>query len=273
MFMPNILLLLLALNVCHILATQDYYKVLGVEKNASTADIKRAFKKLALKHHPDKSDDPKASEKFMTITTAYETLFNEEKRKAYDRMGHDAYEASKKAGRTPEEEEAFSSFFRQSTASSPDHESFFQGFDDFFSGKRGPNLRDGGMFFHTNGAPMFENDDFFEDIVFDPLWNADSGDHFGSGRSFFGGGHFQQHQQQHSQAKFQHHQHHARHHQQHRFFQDNDGFFTMFDDGFGHHSSDGRGFQHRAGATQKCVTTKYRNADGHMVESTSCTIG
>ncbi|KAA0199621.1 hypothetical protein HAZT_HAZT001009 [Hyalella azteca] len=172
MFMPNILLLLLALNVCHILATQDYYKVmfscnvLGVEKNASTADIKRAFKKLALKHHPDKSDDPKASEKFMTITTAYETLFNEEKRKAYDRMGHDAYEASKKAGRTPEEEEAFSSFFRQSTASSPDHESFFQGFDDFFSGKRGPNLRDGGMFFHTNGAPMFERFCHFTSLSF-----------------------------------------------------------------------------------------------------------
>jgi len=59
----------------------DYYKTLGVDKNASDKDIKRAYRKLAMKHHPDKGGD---SKKFASITEAYDTLKDPQKRAAYD---------------------------------------------------------------------------------------------------------------------------------------------------------------------------------------------
>ena len=58
-----------------------YYKELGVEKSASSAEIKKAYRKLAVKHHPDKGGDP---EKFKNITEAFECLSDEEKRELYD---------------------------------------------------------------------------------------------------------------------------------------------------------------------------------------------
>ena len=67
---------------------KDYYKILGVSKTANQKEIKRAFRKLAAKHHPDKNpDDPKAEEKFKEINEAYMVLSDEEKRKYYDRFG------------------------------------------------------------------------------------------------------------------------------------------------------------------------------------------
>jgi molecular chaperone DnaJ len=67
---------------------KDYYDVLGVDKNASQQEIKKAYRKLALKYHPDKSDDPDAEEKFKEISEAYAVLSDEEKRQRYDRYGH-----------------------------------------------------------------------------------------------------------------------------------------------------------------------------------------
>ena len=68
---------------------RDYYEVLGVEKNASAAEIKSAFRKLAKKYHPDlNKDDPSAAEKFKEAQEAYEVLSDEEKRSQYDRFGH-----------------------------------------------------------------------------------------------------------------------------------------------------------------------------------------
>lgn len=64
---------------------QDYYKILGVEKNASEADIKKAFRKLAHQHHPDKSNGN--AEKFKEINEAYQVLSNKEKRHQYDQFG------------------------------------------------------------------------------------------------------------------------------------------------------------------------------------------
>lgn len=65
--------------------SEDYYKILGVNKDASKEDIKKAFRKLALKYHPDKNNgDKEAEEKFKVINKAYETLSNEEKRHKYD---------------------------------------------------------------------------------------------------------------------------------------------------------------------------------------------
>ena len=68
---------------------RDYYDVLGVERGASEADLKKAYRRLAMKFHPDRnSDDPKAEEKFKEATEAYEILTDDEKRAAYDRFGH-----------------------------------------------------------------------------------------------------------------------------------------------------------------------------------------
>lgn len=67
---------------------RDYYEVLGVSKDASKADIKKAYRRLALKYHPDKSDDPDAEEKFKEISEAYAVLSDDQKRQQYDRFGH-----------------------------------------------------------------------------------------------------------------------------------------------------------------------------------------
>ncbi|MDQ1266035.1 MAG: curved DNA-binding protein, partial [Bacteroidota bacterium] len=67
---------------------KDYYKILGVDKNATTEDIKKSYRKLALKYHPDKNKDNKeAEDKFKELSEAYEVLNNPEKRKKYDNLG------------------------------------------------------------------------------------------------------------------------------------------------------------------------------------------
>ena len=66
---------------------KDYYAILGVERNASDGDIKKAYRKLARKFHPDVSKEPGAEEKFKEVSEAYETLKDAEKRAAYDQLG------------------------------------------------------------------------------------------------------------------------------------------------------------------------------------------
>lgn len=71
------------------MAKRDYYEVLEVDKNASEADIKKAYRKMAIKYHPDKNpDDHTAEEKFKEAAEAYEVLSNPEKKAKYDRYGH-----------------------------------------------------------------------------------------------------------------------------------------------------------------------------------------
>ena len=71
---------------------RDYYEVLGVERTASAEEIKRAYRKLAVKFHPDKNpDDPNAEEKFKELGEAYDVLMDADKRAAYDRFGHAAF--------------------------------------------------------------------------------------------------------------------------------------------------------------------------------------
>lgn len=67
---------------------RDYYDVLGVDRDASQEEIKKAYRKLAMEHHPDRSDDPDAEETFKEISEAYAVLSDEDKRRAYDRHGH-----------------------------------------------------------------------------------------------------------------------------------------------------------------------------------------
>ncbi len=72
---------------------EDYYEILGVSKSASAAEIKKAYRKQAIKYHPDKNPgDEKAEEMFKKSAEAYEVLSNEEKRSKYDRFGHSAFE-------------------------------------------------------------------------------------------------------------------------------------------------------------------------------------
>ena len=72
------------------MAKRDYYEVLGVEKNASADDIKRTYRRLALKYHPDKNPgDKEAEAKFKECAEAYEVLSDIDKRKRYDQYGHD----------------------------------------------------------------------------------------------------------------------------------------------------------------------------------------
>ena len=71
------------------MAKRDYYDVLGVEKNASEADLKTAYRRLAMKYHPDRNpDDKQAEEKFKEAKEAYEVLTDAQKRAAYDQFGH-----------------------------------------------------------------------------------------------------------------------------------------------------------------------------------------
>lgn len=69
-------------------AERDYYEVLGVPRNATDAEIKRAFRSLARELHPDVSDAPDAEERFREVAEAYEVLSNAERRELYDRLGH-----------------------------------------------------------------------------------------------------------------------------------------------------------------------------------------
>src|ERR1041385_2877068 len=69
-------------------AERDYYELLGVARDASESDVKRAFRRLARELHPDVSDAPDAEERFREVVEAYEVLSKAETRQLYDRYGH-----------------------------------------------------------------------------------------------------------------------------------------------------------------------------------------
>ncbi len=81
---------------------KDYYKVLGVERSASDADIKKAFRALAMKYHPDRNkDDAEAEAKFKEVNEAYDILKDPQKKAAYDRFGSAAFEGGGAGGFNP----------------------------------------------------------------------------------------------------------------------------------------------------------------------------
>ncbi|MAD98472.1 MAG: molecular chaperone DnaJ [Flavobacteriaceae bacterium] len=81
------------------MAKQDYYEVLGVSKSASKSEIKKAYRKMAIKYHPDKNpDDKTAEEKFKLAAEAYEVLSDDNKKARYDQYGHAAFEGAQGGG-------------------------------------------------------------------------------------------------------------------------------------------------------------------------------
>jgi len=103
-------------------AKRDYYEVLGVPKNASKDDIKKAYRKLAIQNHPDKNPgDKKAEERFKEATEAYEVISDDQKRAAYDQFGFAGVEMGGQGGA-----QDFSNIYR-------DFEDIFGGFGDFSS--------------------------------------------------------------------------------------------------------------------------------------------
>ena len=76
------------------MAKRDYYEVLGVSKNATDQEIKKAYRELAKKHHPDVSKEADAAEKFKEVQEAYEVLIDKQKRAQYDQFGHAAFDQS-----------------------------------------------------------------------------------------------------------------------------------------------------------------------------------
>src|SRR6266576_2954708 len=82
---------------------RDYYEILGVPKNASEEEIKKAYRKLAMKFHPDRNEGDKSAEaKFKEAKEAYEMLSNAEKRSAYDQYGHAGVDPNMRGGAGPE---------------------------------------------------------------------------------------------------------------------------------------------------------------------------
>src|SRR5688572_7393601 len=76
-----------------VMAKRDYYEILGVSREASEDDLKKAYRKLAMKFHPDRNQGDKDAEtKFKELNEAYDVLKDGEKRAAYDRFGHAAFE-------------------------------------------------------------------------------------------------------------------------------------------------------------------------------------
>ena len=125
------------------MAKRDYYEVLGIERSASQDDIKKAYRKLALKYHPDRNPGEKvAEEKFKETTEAYEVLKDEDRRRQYDRFGHQAPGMGARAGagaggfgfETFDLSDALRAFMRDFGG--------FGGFDDLFTrGRGGPGRR------------------------------------------------------------------------------------------------------------------------------------
>ena len=78
------------------MSKRDYYEVLGITKGAQEAEIKKAYKRLAMKHHPDRNKDDKeaAEKKFKEIQEAYSVLSDSQKRQAYDQFGHAGVDGS-----------------------------------------------------------------------------------------------------------------------------------------------------------------------------------
>jgi len=133
-------------------AKRDYYEVLGVERGAADGEVKSAYRKLALKYHPDRNPgDKEAEDRFKEAAEAYSVLSDQEKRERYDRFGHQGVNGPSAGGFNPADFSDFSDIFGD-----------FFGFGDLFGGGRG-----GGRGRAQRGSDLqYELEIDFEDAVF-----------------------------------------------------------------------------------------------------------
>lgn len=130
------------------MAKRDYYDILGVSKSANQAEIKAAYRKLALKYHPDRNPDNKeAEDKFKEAAEAYEVLSNEDKRKRYDQFGHAGIENGPGG----------SGDFGQGMSMDDIFSSFGDIFGDIFGGRRQRHSR-------SNGPEPKRGHDLYKEI-------------------------------------------------------------------------------------------------------------
>ncbi len=130
------------------MSNKDFYDVLGVPRDSSDSDIKKAYRKLAIKYHPDKNPgDKEAEEKFKEISGAFEILKDSEKRRKYDQFGHDAFRGGGPSGQGVDPFDLFRDAFGGNNSGGGGFGSIFE---DFFGGgqstgsdpgKRGADLR------------------------------------------------------------------------------------------------------------------------------------
>ncbi len=141
------------------MSKRDYYEVLGVQKGASSDEIKKAYRKLAIKYHPDKNPgDKKAEEAFKEATEAYEVLSNDQKRQAYDQFGFAGVDGMNGGSHD------YSSVFRDFSDIFGDFGGIFDSFFGGGSGGRSYSGRGGGP---AHGANLRYNLDIdFKDAVF-----------------------------------------------------------------------------------------------------------
>jgi molecular chaperone DnaJ len=122
------------------MAKRDYYEVLGIDRNATKEDIRKAYRKMAMQYHPDRNpNDKSAEEKFKEAAEAYEVLNNDDKKARYDRFGHEGVKGSYGSQGFTDINDIFSHFA-----------DIFGGgggsiFDDFFGGPRTSRRRSGGI--------------------------------------------------------------------------------------------------------------------------------
>jgi len=138
------------LLISYVLAGRDFYKILGVNKQATTKQIKSAYRKLAKEMHPDKNrDDPNANEKFQDISAAYEVLSDKEKREVYNRGGEEALKDNGGGGGGDDP------------------------FGDFFGGGFGSFFGFGGGRQQDRGKPKGDNLNMFVDITLEEVYNGE----------------------------------------------------------------------------------------------------
>ena len=150
------------------MAKRDYYEVLGVGRNADAKEIKRAYRKLAKKYHPDMNPgDKQAEQKFKEVTEAYNVLSDTEKKKLYDQFGFAAFEEGAAGG--------------NSYGGNAGQGGFGQGFGGFDFGRNG-----GGSYreYHFENGDM---DDIFGDIFGDIFHGKGAGGFQSQGQGGFGG--------------------------------------------------------------------------------------
>src|SRR5260221_8863336 len=114
---------------------RDYYEVLGVSKSSTADELKKAYRKLALKYHPDQNPDDKNAEgKFKELNEAYEALRDKDKRAAYDRLGHAAFDQMGGGGARGQHAGGFDFQFRSGGGFA---DIFEEMFGDFMGAQRG----------------------------------------------------------------------------------------------------------------------------------------